>query len=69
LRRDNFSATKASLPFSKPQKAIFPNSNAASVAETEIDAAKIPAHTAAPVNQLYYGDNLLVFREHIADES
>jgi site-specific DNA-methyltransferase (adenine-specific) len=38
-------------------------------ANRRIDAANFPAHTAAPVNQLYYGDNLQVLREHIADES
>lgn len=55
LRRDDFSATKVVLPFSLPRRsstkagktheAIFPNRNAASVAETEIDAANFPAHT------------------------
>jgi hypothetical protein len=40
-----FSATKAALPFSKTHEAIFPNRNTASVAETEIDADKFPAHT------------------------
>jgi hypothetical protein len=34
-RRDYFGATKAALPFSKTQKPIFPNRNAASVAETK----------------------------------
>jgi DNA modification methylase len=33
-----------------------------------IDAAKFPAHTSMWMNQLYYGDNLQVLREHIADE-
>jgi type I restriction enzyme M protein len=33
------------LPFSKTHEAIFPNRNAASVAETEIDAAKFTSHT------------------------
>ena len=33
------------------------------------DAVNFHAHTAAQVNQLYYGDNLQVLREHIADES
>jgi hypothetical protein len=32
LCRDYFSATKAALPFSKTQKPIFPNRNAASAA-------------------------------------
>jgi adenine specific DNA methylase Mod len=37
--------------------------------ERGIDAAKFPAHNRSRMNQLYYGDNLQVLREHIADES
>ena len=44
LRRNYFSATKAVLPFYKTHEAIFPNLNTVFVAETEIDAARFPAH-------------------------
>jgi hypothetical protein len=60
---DSLYQLSANLPLKKIHSAT------AFIGCGRIDAAQFLAHTAARMNQLYYGDNLQTLCEHIADES